>query len=159
MKMAPAHNYIHWGVFITMKIFRLYNEHSSRVVKFVPLSRQQVIHTVDNNSHELLHDNAAMDVKYISSFGFSIGKKRQWKEIPLTSNLFQKVRRDRCLSLARCRCERARGAAWEGSGRGVEAPIDRNPPPGCRPPFGRGVGLTLLRPLKRRRCGIRTRRL
>ena len=78
-----------------LEIFRLYNEHSSRVVKFVPLSRQQVIHTVDNNSHELLHDNAAMDVKYISSFGFSIGNKRQWKEIPLTSNLFQKVRVDR----------------------------------------------------------------
>ena len=80
-----------------LQIARFCGKSTPQIVKLLPLTGHQSIEIVDSTSKEIFHDNPALNLQYVSSFGLSLNnesideKIRKTPPIPTSSFLFQKL--------------------------------------------------------------------
>ena len=86
----------------SLQTVRFYDKTSPRLVRLLSIPGHQTVHTIDLTSNDLIKDNPAMDIQYISSFGLNHESEKFWRNendkrkksrliIPSASFLFEKV--------------------------------------------------------------------
>ena len=86
----------------SIQTVRFCGKTSPCLVRLLSIPGHQAVHTIDLSSNELIQDNPAMNIQYISSFGLNIESEKLWRDeketrkksrltVPSSCFLFEKV--------------------------------------------------------------------